>query len=193
MIARILVRLFFGDASWTDAGYSLQCPSGFASHLTYDRNLQIFPFKQGWEMTCPISPVQKFMPSFWARVLLRLLCFTSWSSRLTRRGIDLIRRLKGTAVNQSSYNLKTSRSPWILRRHVIPNEGTFQVVDRLEFKQPVNREDLFFMEGSSGGIQPIPATRRLPNLPIVLTQLEIIKTYSPQPTWTLVDVSVRID
>ena len=27
----------------------------------------------------------------------------------------------------------------------------------------------------------------------VLTQLEITKTYFPQPTWTLVDVSARID
>jgi hypothetical protein len=115
------------------------------------------------------------------------------SSRLTRKGIDLISRFKGTAVNQSSYNLKTSKSPWVLKRHVIPNEGTFQIVDRLEFGKPVNRDELFFMEGYNSEIQSIPATSRLPNLPIVLKQLEIIKTYSPQPTWALVDISTRLD
>ena len=53
-------------------------------------------------MEAVFSPVEKFMPRYWARVALHVACSTALGSRMARNGIDWVRRRKGTPVRQDA-------------------------------------------------------------------------------------------
>ncbi len=183
-----LIRLFgtSPQQSLSDYGYAISCNSGYATNYTYNRKLEINNIDGGFAVTCPILKVKKFMPSFWSRVALRLACTTSFGSRLTRKCIDLIRKKKGTAINQSSTNLSATKSPWSLRREVVFQKDYLIVVDNINLEKVINQEELFFLESiDDGWMELYPVSTRLSNIPSKLVHLQITKTYYPGENWKL--------
>lgn len=128
-----LVRILTAkDTMIADHGIATLDGSRYATNQTYDRGL-------GWRMDsdtfvvgAAIAPVRKFMPSFLSRVILRILCSTAIGSKWTRRGIDLIRKRKGTALNQSSANLSSQGVRDRLRRRIAVGEDHVSIIDEIE-------------------------------------------------------------
>ncbi|MBF0605824.1 MAG: hypothetical protein HQL07_19280, partial [Nitrospirae bacterium] len=106
-VAGGMTRLFTPENSdsVSDFGYALDLDGGSATNVTYDRQLRSGVQQGQLYVFAPLPQVKKFMPSLLARLVLRLASSTALGSRWTRKGIDLIRRRKGSAVNQSSVNL----------------------------------------------------------------------------------------
>lgn len=141
----------------SEFGYAVSTGKGFATNLTYDRRIEFLGQGQPITIKCHVSPVRKFMPPFWARVILRLACSTALTSRITRKLIDLLRRSKSTAVNQSSANL-SSRSKWSLRRSVSIDGGDVTIKDDISFDSNIHISSLFFLHSSNYGtvkMQPL--------------------------------------
>ncbi len=142
-----LVRVFGREngAVFSDHGYAIGSNGGYETNLTYKRDIEFDPGDGGYKIVSPIFPVAKFMPSFPARVLLRAACSTATGSRVTRKLIDIIRKRKGTAINQSSANLSASHSGKILRRKVSFGDETVIIEDHIEFDTPVSVDRLFVL------------------------------------------------
>jgi hypothetical protein len=183
-----LVRLFGIDPGMnlSDFGYAIHTERVYATNLTYNRNLSMEETEEGFEMVCPISRVKKFMPPYWARVALRLACSSSFGSKMTRKMIDVVRKKKGTALNQASFNLSSSNSAWYLRRQVSVLQDHIVVRDNLTFKTPILRDELYFLESKNDEPMAVSSVALChPNIPEKLNQLEIIKRYRPSNQWTL--------
>ncbi len=194
-VAGGLLRLFDINSGnlLSDYGYTIGLNSGYATNYTYNRNIKMQKVENEIEIICPISPVKKFMPPFWARVMLRAACSTSAGSKITRKGIDIIRKKKGTAINQSSVNLSSSKSIWILCRRVLFQSGHVLIIDKLIFKKPIKREDIFFLESNNDNWMTLhPIASRLTSIPDRINNLEITKLYSPVNNWHLKELSANI-
>lgn len=179
-VAGGLLRLFpaNGGTPWTDFGYGVKLEQGFATHLTYDRGLAWRVEGNRLVLRAPLTPVQKFMPSFLSRLVLRLACTTALGSRLARQGIDIIRKRKGTALNQSSANLRAGRSPWWLERRVTLSIRGLAVTDHLAFDRPLALGQIFLLAGAGTHLPaPDPLTRTQPHLKGAATSLWIHKQY----------------
>ncbi|MEO5331549.1 MAG: hypothetical protein H7839_05955 [Magnetococcus sp. YQC-5] len=172
-VAGGLIRLFSSTgAIFTDGGYVLTTEGVIATHLGYERLRPLLQEGETLEMTVLLSPVRKFFPSFWQRLILRLVCTTATGSRLARNGIDLIRRSKATPINQSSANLGGRKSPWRLTRRVIPSTLGLEIQDRLVFDRPVSTEGLsLYLRETDQPWQTRPIREFLPNLPATLNGL----------------------
>jgi len=142
-----LVRLFGREngAVFSDHGYAIGNDGGYETNITYKRDIEFDLTDGGYEIVSPIFPVAKFMPSFTARVVLRLACSTAMGSRVTRKLIDIIRKRKGTAINQSSANLSASRSGKILRRNVSFGDEAVIIRDHMIFDVPVSVDMIFVL------------------------------------------------
>jgi hypothetical protein len=187
-----LLRLFgtLPKDTLSDYGYALAWEGGYATNLTYNRNLTPQQEQDGLRLTCPVGPVKKFMPPFWARVILRLACSTAIGSRLTRKGIDIIRKRKGTAINQSSANLSSLESDWMLTRQIAFLEDHLVVTDILALSKPVKTEQLFFLESQGDSwIKYAPVISRIPDLPGEVDSLQITKRYQPGEHWQMAELN----
>lgn len=189
-----LIR-FFGSVigtSLSDYGYAVGLDGGYATNLTYNRNVRIQKNEKGLLITVFLSQVKKFIPPFWMRVVLHLFCVTSIGSRVTRKAIDIIRQKKGTAINQSSVNLNSRKSAWVLHRQVLIQKDRVEVTDKLVFKNPVRSKDLFFLESGNGAlVKRYPITCRLSGISDRVKCLEITKCYYPNGNWFLREISAN--
>lgn len=190
-----LVR-FFGNISGkclSDFGYALDLNGRFATNLTYNRALKIQKTDDEFAVTCPIAPVKKFMPPFWARVGLRIACSTRMGSRFTRQCINIIRKKMGTAINQSSANLSAKKSSWTLYRKVFLKTDHVLVVDEMVFNKRINKKQLFFLESiDDNWMQSNPITSRLTDLPDKLDRLTITKVYCYEENWRLTKTTAKV-
>ncbi|MEW6264270.1 MAG: hypothetical protein AB1641_14465 [Thermodesulfobacteriota bacterium] len=144
-----LVRIFGpNEHVWSDWGYAVRGARGYAASLAYRPGMKKIGQGDEIRMECPIAPVKKFMPPFWARAALRLACSTALSSRLTRKMIDIFRKKRGTALNQSSANLMSS-SPWRLQRTLRRQNDGLTIIDVLSFDRPVLTQNIFAMSGET--------------------------------------------
>jgi hypothetical protein len=178
-------------AELTDFGYAIATAQEYATNLTYDRKLQAEVVNNSIRVVCPLPTVRKFMPPFIARVILRLLCSTAIGSRLARKGIDIIRRKKGTAVNQSSANLVSKEAKWQLERRLVVSAAEVRVIDKLTFDRAIDVEQINFLQSVSGSWQKkSPILKSLPKLPNQLEQLTVAKSYRLKKSWQMVHIEV---
>ncbi|MDD4182698.1 MAG: hypothetical protein PHT53_02625 [Candidatus Omnitrophica bacterium] len=187
-----LIRLFgkTEGETFSDYGYAISFDNKYSTNYTYNRNIKIQKTDNDLTITSHIFPVKKFMPSFWARVILYMACSTSLGSKIARKGIDIIRKKKGTAINQSCANLNSRKSIFKLTREVSFKKDHICIKDKLIFKKPVQREKIFFLESSSDGlINSQPLTLHLSNIPATVNYLEIVKLYYPGDNWSLGKIS----
>ncbi|MBF0294468.1 MAG: hypothetical protein HQL96_04705 [Magnetococcales bacterium] len=182
-VAGGLLRLFAPGCGGvvTDCGYAIALErGGYATNLTYDRKLAgVVEEGNRMRVACPMPRVRKFMPSLAARLVLRLACSTRIGSRLARRGIDWIRRRKGSALNQSSANLGGRKAAWQLERELRVETGEIRTVDRLVFAWPVATGRILFVTsaGGEGWPRTSPLTEHVSGLPERLTGLVLEKIY----------------
>jgi len=186
-----LVR-FFGPrgAERTEYGFCVG-ENPHASNVGYHPGANPVEDGQAVVMEPSISPIKKFMPSYPARVALRLACSTSLGSRLARKAIDAIRRRKGTALNQSSPSL-AGNSSWKLSRRVEVCEATLVLTDRLFFDAPVASASIFVLCGD--GNEPMrlePLATLAPGFAPSATEFRLTRTYVPGETWHLAET--RLD
>lgn len=155
-----LVRVFSGPdrVDVTDAGYAVTLDDGTATNTTYDRFADCRMTEGALTTSAPISVVRKFFPPYWARVGLRLACSTAIGSRLARRLIDVYRASKGSALNQSSVNLKGRSSAAHLEREVRFGEETVTIVDTLIFESAVPLSAIRPLISECPGQKPKPMT-----------------------------------
>ncbi|MBI5815591.1 MAG: hypothetical protein HZB29_08265 [Nitrospinae bacterium] len=149
-----LVRIFNSEnlKQTADFGYAIKLDDGMATNLTYNRSLPYIEEGGAMSTKAPVSAVKKFMPSFAARVGLRLACSTATGSRLARMAIDKVRERKGTALNQSSANLAANGADITLRRVVTPSETSVEVEDELLFGEAAGLDNIMFYHSS--GFEP---------------------------------------
>ncbi|MBI4665148.1 MAG: hypothetical protein HY751_01925 [Nitrospinae bacterium] len=176
-----LVRIFNSANGYcvADYGYALRLPAGDATNITYNRNLPLIEGSSKMMTEAPISVVKKFMPSFISRVGLRLACSTAIGSRLARMGIDVVRKRKGSALNQSSVNLAAGEGGMVLRRKVTLGETSITVEDELAFNEAVpTGAIMFYLSSGNGGITLKPVTD-LADIPLdsVARRIEFTKRY----------------
>jgi hypothetical protein len=189
-----LTRLFNleGD-TLSDYGYAVATPGGYATNFTYNRKLKLMKEENAFSLDVPIAPVSKFMPSFLSRVILRLASSTALGSRVTRRLIDVIRKKKGTSVNQASANL-SARSGWRLHRTIRLSQNAVTVTDRLSFTSPIKRDRIFFLRSiNQGPMELISLCQSLPALPGTFARISISRVYTPANLWQLTDLSARLE
>ncbi|MFH1035190.1 MAG: hypothetical protein V1806_11840, partial [Pseudomonadota bacterium] len=189
-----LLRLFSlpGGPILGDLGYALRLEGGYASNLTYDPGLALSQEGDCLSVECGLAPVRKMMPSFIQRLLLRLLCTSALGSRLTRQGIDWVRRKKGTALNQSSSNLKAGDSPYSLSRRVCLEPQAVLVEDVLTFGKPVGAQDVFLLESLAGrGNSLRPLAELAPEVSGNLSRLTLRKRYRHDQGWALAELEAR--
>jgi hypothetical protein len=189
-----LIRLFGMAAgkSFSDYGYAIKSGYGYASNQTYNRKIEVHQDGEDILIVCSISPVKKFMPPFWARVVLRLACSTATGSRLTRKGIDIIRKRKGTALNQSSANLSSSKSLWTLQRRISFRKDHLLVTDKLLFAKPVKQQAIFFLESTDDNLTKCrPLISNVQKQKMEMTNLQITKCYQPGDNWSLAETNVN--
>ena len=187
-----LVRFFgHGGAELTEYGYCLteNIP---ATSVGYRPGAIPVADGSGVVMESVISPVRKFMPSFLARVALRLACSTALGSRLARKGIDFIRRRKGTALNQSSPSL-AGNSKWRLKRTLEMRDGLLVLTDKLTFGAPVDSALLHVLRGENNDPMRLePLASLVPGLPASLAEFVLVRTFDPGGTWRLVETGLSI-
>jgi hypothetical protein len=191
-----LLRLFGSDCGKyiSDYGYAVRVNNGYAANLVYNSNIRIFKEGDGaFGISCPISPVKKFMPRFLERVALRLACTTSIGSRVSRKLIDVARRKRGTSLNQASANLGSSKSLWNIQRDILVRKDHLIVKDQIVFKRRIKTADLFFLESVDGEWMKLhPLSSKLStSFSKQLDHLEIIKIYRPKNNWRHVEISVN--
>ncbi|MBF0108292.1 MAG: hypothetical protein HQL76_03855 [Magnetococcales bacterium] len=190
-VAGGVTRLFSPDTlgSVADFGYALDLDRGSATNMTYDRHLH-FGVEQGQPFVlAPLPRVKKFIPSFMARLVLRLASSTALGSRLTRKGIDWIRRRKGSALNQSSANLGGRSAPWTLERRLKLSAGKVCIRDRLLFKTPLRGNRIHFLEARDHSfIEKRSIGENIVHLPQLLERLDLEKVYVLDGAWRLAEV-----
>lgn len=171
-----LVRVFTAGDEAADHGWAISGPHGWATNQAYNRSADWRAEEGRAGGRFPLAPVRRFMPPYWARVGLRLACSTALGSRLARAAIDLVRRRKGTALNQSSFNLATADSPWLLERTLDARGGEVRFLDTLTFRNPVRVEDIFLLPAVRGRPAPLPLAEVWPGLPPRISRLAMHKT-----------------
>lgn len=173
-----LVR-FFNPASgnsFSDYGYAIKFNGKYATNSFYHKNVTAEKEGDSLEVSCPVFSVKKFMPPFWARVALRIFSATTVGSKIIRKAIDVIRRNKGTALNQSSANLSASKPIGTLTRKISLAGDSIVVRDKLTFTKPVNKANIYFLESDNDSwMTSQPITARLSGLPAQIGHLEIVK------------------
>ncbi|MGN7610913.1 hypothetical protein ACQZV8_02390 [Magnetococcales bacterium HHB-1] len=87
--------------------------------------------EQAVVMESSLNEAQFFFPGFISRLILRLGCAFSWSSRLIRALIDFQRKRKGSAVNQSVAPIAQGESPWSFNRTILPEATGFVLRDEI--------------------------------------------------------------
>jgi len=185
-----LVRFFKPASSekLSDYGYTVNFNGKYATNYVYNKNVILQKGKDGLEANFFVTIVGKFIPSFWARIALRVLCSTSWSSKIIRKGIDIMRKKKRMVVNQSCANLSLSRPMGTLKRQFLLLDDSITIKDSLIFRKPVRKENIYFLESSNDNLltsQPIMS--RFLNLPAQIEYLEIVKYYQYSDGWLLKD------
>jgi len=183
--AGALVR-FFGPCGTerTEYGYCLTGDPS-ASSLGYRPGNAPAETRQGVVMESVVSDVRKFMPSYWSRVALHLACSTALGSRMARKGIDVIRRRKGTALNQSSPSL-AGTSKCLLNREVALQDNVLQLIDTLIFDKPVATSTLHLLQGEDDGpMRLVPLISLVPDLPAFLARLVLVRDFDPTGRWRL--------
>ena len=190
-----LVRLFGNKSgnSITDYGYAISFENRYATNQTYNRNIKIQKKNNVLEISCPIIHVNKFIPSFLARLMLHVACSTTIGSRLTRKVIDIFRKKRGVAINQSSYNMSSSKSKWTLQRQISFHNKYFQIRDKLKLKKKIEASRIFFVQSIDDNfITTQPISSYIENLPSTIENIEIIKYYYPGDNWRLKKILANI-
>jgi len=193
-VAGGLLRFFCANPEkyFTDFGYAIFSKNRFATNLTYNRSIKIQSTKDSFTFECSISPVKKFMPSYWARIGLRLACSTALGSKFARQFINTIRKKKGTTINQSSANLSASKSSWSLKRKVSLKVDHVLVVDEITCCDSLTTNQLFFLESiDDNWMKSSPITSKLTDLPEKIDCLTITKIYCYDEIWRLSKISSK--
>lgn len=146
-----------GAKVYRNARYSLDSRSAFE-----DGALRV---------TAPFVRAGFVMPPYWARVGLRIATSLPGGPRASRWLIDVWRRRKGTALNQSAGGISAGGSPLDLIRTVRFEDGCIRIADELATRRgALDPSRIFFvMDGPvefSGGILP-DADRRIPLAPFI--------------------------
>ena len=130
------VRVAFRDGGGfhgcvADRGYALARPPHTLRNARYD------PATPGtWKdgvlaVAAPFVRTAFVMPPYWARVGLRLATSLPGGPRWSRKLIDIWRRRKGTALNQSAGGISGGRAPVTLERELRFHDDRVEIRDRL--------------------------------------------------------------
>jgi len=187
-----LVRFYSDTAKWSEFGYAIQDDGGsYATNLTYNRKIALDVRDDEIVMRCPINPVRRFMPTYLARVALRLACSTALGSRFARKAIDFIRARKGTALNQSSANLSAD-SKAILTRTVRCVGSNVELDDVLEFSSSVAVDTIqYLIAKGSEAMECVPLGQAASKLPTNVSKLRVLRRFSCSPEWQA--ISTRLE
>lgn len=183
-----LLRFFScaSGRSLSDFGYVVGRPGTYLSNLTFNRGLKIDHDPRFTSVQAPLAAVKKFMPPYWARIILRLASSTAWGAKVIRNMIDWYRNQKGTSINQASANLKSDKSLGLIVRNVQWTEPEVKVIDHLAFSTEVEPTQIFSL--TAQGADPVTfdsVAKGDSNLPPRLRNLTITKTYRPDGDWRL--------
>lgn len=176
-----LTRVFNASGQTaTHHGYAVRTHEGDFTNQTYKR-LPTVSAVEGAALLqgrFPLAKVKKFFPALWMRLVLRLACSTALTSKLTRKGIDVIRKAKGTAVNQSSANLGASASIATLERAVTVTPRGIRIRDTLTLNEARPLADIHMMV-SEGANPPTlhPLKEVLPSAPTPIQVLTLEHVY----------------
>lgn len=192
-VAGGLLRLFGREGkSFSDEGYAIAEDNNHLVNLCHDPNLAAGQQNQRYWVRAPLTPVRPFLPPYWARVALHLMCSTAQTSRWTRKGIDFFRKRKGTALNQSSANITQSDSKTWLERSIEPEDDRLLVLDRLKLPRGTSSKQVFWLRAQdSNSTEQLPLSLLFPELPPELDSLTITRVYSPADGWRLAEASAR--
>lgn len=134
-----VVRAFYSDNkgmmhTCEDLGYSYTDPelsphSLFTGGYCKTRNTKT----DNASVTAQIHfvPAKFFFPPFIARLALRIGCSVPYLSYWIRKLIDIYRKKKGTAINQSVAPLTGHKSGLTLNRRVVAEDGFFRIEDEI--------------------------------------------------------------
>ena len=188
-----MLRLFGeGENVTTDYGFAIKFDGQSATNQTFNPGIPIIEEQNKTTIECPVSPVKKFMPSFLSRLILRIACSTAVTSRLTRKAIDIIRKKKGTSINQASANLSSS-SDWSLKRSFIQNNDFLTLEDTLTFNRPLAREHLYLLQKSNRQpVMPVPVTDVFPDTPKMFDHITFTRECHPGAQWSISPVSHQV-
>lgn len=184
-----LLRFFAPGVEFTEIGYVHRTKTGILTNKAYNRMLPTNCLEFSVQVTVPFSPVKQFMPSFLARVILRITCSTAFTSSWTRKGIDIIRKRKGSALNQSSTNLSTQSTSFLIRQ-VSWTDTEVHIKDTLRFATEISTDDLYFLQTNESGIETTSLVSSVAGNIHKANEFTILRTYCASYSWLLTSISV---
>lgn len=188
-----LTRLFGpgGQTDYSDFGYGLCGKDLNAASFIYGSGTVDRVGKRGLTVSSPLSSLKNINPPFWTRAVLHVACSTAWGSRWSRRMIDLIRKRKGTAMNQSSAVVAGTKHDWNLQRKIELSEKEVVISDVLTAAAPSPTQGLVSV--SALGNQPAELTslrELVSGLPENASVINLVKRFAPAPNWTLASINL---
>lgn len=192
-VAGGLLRLFGKKGgSFSDEGYAVAQDNNHLVNLCHDSKLAAGQQNLHFWVRAPLTPVRPFLPPYWARVALHLMCSTAQTSRWTRKGIDFIRKRKGTALNQSSANISKGDSQSWLERSIELMDDRLLLRDRLNLPRGTSSGQVFWLKSQGDNLtEQLPLSLLFPELPPKLDSLTITRVYLPVNGWRLAEASAR--
>lgn len=188
-----LVRMFGSDKGniVSDFGYALKVKDGFITNNIYNSDVKVQKKNNDYFIRCNFLRVKKFMPSFWARVILHIACSIRSGSKLTRTIIDVIRKKKQTSINQTSGSIVGLNPNWILERQLSIKDYELVIIDTLYLKEMVRTDAIYFLESTGNNWSNYnPIHEKLAINPKTCRTLKIEKRYRFEKNWKLVGIAV---
>lgn len=160
-----------------DQGYAIKIENGYAVNMASDMTKYLSGNE--YVVDVPIVRVRKFMPPFWARVILRMACSTAFGSHSTRKMIDMIRKYKGTPVNQASSNISNTDIYGRLIRKIIISPLEIILKDRIILYRDVSAGNIYSIYSRQNDWPyKDPLESLFNNVPENFSEIEIIKKYT---------------
>ena len=135
-----IVRIFYLDKktgalhTYEDLGYVYSDPAISPYELFtggYSTTRRIEKDKDTITTYVQVIPAKFFFPPFIARLALRLSCTVPYLSYWSRKLIDLYRKKKGTAINQSIAPVGGHNIGITLKRQLATKNNSFKIIDEI--------------------------------------------------------------
>jgi hypothetical protein len=117
------------DLALDDRGPMIGVQAKFHGALGYNTERAIQSVEGGYEVSIPLAETHYFFPSFVLRLLLRLGSVTALSSRYVRAAIDVFRKSKKIALNQSSSGFSGDQTSLTLHRRIVTRRHRVELTD----------------------------------------------------------------
>ena len=129
-----MIKVFSkAGAGLTDYGYIYKLENISYTNSYYNKNAGISKTSENsFEIKIDLIKPDFFFPSFFSRLVLRILCSTAFGSKWTRKMIDVIRKKKGSALNQSSSGNASDKGSITLTRKITITDYKILVSDIIE-------------------------------------------------------------